>query len=98
MENTSAAICVAHWQTSSKLPTRPQVTSALAPIRASADSLGAPPEQRQRRRDHSRAQHAKEGQYMLDDVGELDADDGVGRQPDPRSRAAIAVRMRSAWA
>ena len=44
------------------------------------DHIGAPPQQRQRRRDQSGAQHAENGQNILDDVRHLDADDGVGRQ------------------
>ena len=69
----------------------PQVISALAPMRASAgDRVGAPPQQRQRRRDHAGAQHAEHGQKVLDDIGQLDADDGVGRQ----THAAQAARDR----
>ena len=43
--------------------------------------LGAPPKQRQRRRDHAGAPDAEHGQNILDDIRQLDADDGVGRQP-----------------
>ena len=45
------------------------------------DHVGAPPQQRQRRRDQSGPQHAENGQNVLDDVRHLDTDDGVGRQP-----------------
>ena len=51
-----------------------------ADARERGDRVGAAPQQRQRRRDHSRPQHAKHRQDVFDDVGQLDADDGVGRQ------------------
>ena len=79
---------------------RPQVISALAPMRAERrDRVGAPPQQRQRRRDHSRAQHAEHGR------GHSRRYSAIGcrrrrRSADPcaRSRPAIAVTMRSASA
>ena len=51
-----------------------------ADARQRRDGIGAAPQKRQRRDDHSRAQYAEYGENVLDDVGQLDADDGVGRQ------------------
>ena len=62
------------------------------------DGVGAPPQQWQRRGDQPGAQHAENGQNILDDVRHLDADDGVGGSPMRRSRPAIAEIMRSASA
>ena len=99
IEKRSDATCTA-IAPASKSPMRAAVTIALAPSRSSASSsLGAPPQQRQRHRDHAGAQHAEDGQHALDGVGERNADDGVGRQAEPRAAAtAIAATARSACA
>ena len=52
-----------------------------ADARQRGNSIGAAPKQRQRRGDHAGAQHAEHGQDILDDVRQLNADNGVGRQP-----------------
>ena len=52
-----------------------------ADARQRGDHVGAAPQQRQRRDDHARPQHAEHGQHVLDDVGQLHADDGIGRKP-----------------
>ena len=56
-----------------------------ADARERRNRVGAPPQQRQRRSDHSRAQHAEHGQDILDDIRQLDADNGVGRQAHARA-------------
>ena len=43
------------------------------------DRIGAAPQQRQRCRNHAGPHHAENGENVFDDVGQLDADDGVGR-------------------
>ncbi len=69
----------------------------VAPTRAERrGGIGVPPQQRQRRRDQAGAQHAEQRDHALDRVGKLDADDGVGRQAEARSRAASAEIARSA--
>ena len=55
-----------------------QHLGADAPERG--DGVGTPPQQRQRRDDHPRAQHAEHGENILDDIRQLHTDDGVGRQ------------------
>ena len=59
--------------------------------------VGAPPQQRQRRRDHAGAPDAEHGQKVLDDIRQLDADDGVGWQTHAaqpaRDRGNDAVRL-----
>jgi hypothetical protein len=44
------------------------------------DRVGAAPQKRQRRDDHSRPQYAKHRQDVFDDVRHLHADDGIDRQ------------------
>ena len=51
-----------------------------ADAREGCDRIGAAPQQRQGRRDHAGAHHAENGEDVFDDVGQLDADDAVGRQ------------------
>ena len=48
--------------------------------RQRGDRIGAAPQQRQRRRNHAGPHHAENGEDVFDDIGQLDADDGVGRQ------------------
>ncbi len=49
--------------------------------------IGPPPQQRQRHRDHSGAQHRQERQHALDAVAELQADDRVRAHADPAQPA-----------
>ena len=49
--------------------------------RQRGDGFGAAAQERQRRCDHSGAQHTERDEDALDDVGQLDDDDEVGRQP-----------------
>ena len=51
-----------------------------ADARERCDRFGPAPQQRQGRGDHAGPHHAENGENVLDDVGQLDADDGVGRQ------------------
>ena len=46
-------------------------------------AIGLPPQQRQRRGDQARAQHAEQGEHRFDGVGHLQGDDLVAREPVP---------------
>jgi hypothetical protein len=58
--------------------------------------IGAAVEQGQRGDDHSRPQHGKRRQKILDDVGELNADDRIGRQSHVAQPRGQTMRSASA--
>jgi hypothetical protein len=79
MENTSAATFMAQ-SACAKEPTRPQLMMALAPMRASAAAASLLRKRSGSGDRHAGAQHAEHRQKILDGVGQVNADDRVGRQ------------------
>jgi hypothetical protein len=96
MEKTSAATLMAQ-SACAKEPTRSQLMMALAPTRASAAAASRRRNSRGRAATHARAQNTEHRQKIVDRVGQVNADDRIGRQSHvaqpPRNCAHDAVGL-----